>query len=240
VSPLSIATTSQQLELSILNDKTYVDSFVENANAANVLYQPAMRIDNNISEGIIRAAMEIRVTHIVLGWSGQSGTAQYFFGTIIDKLLERCPQTIVVANLKTKLLKFRKLYVLVPNNADHEVGFNAWMLQLIALQQNTSGELLFISDKHTMKGITRMKESASFKESSFRILSKLPEMRTISAELSEEDLFVVISARQNTVSYSRLLASIPRLMSRYFGHTNTTIIYPEMDFYSVQKSELLS
>jgi len=240
VSPLSIATTPQKLELSILNNKTFIDSFVENANAANVQYQPAMRIDNNISEGIIRAAMEIRVTHIVMGWSGQSGTAQIFFGTIIEKLLEKCPQTILVANLKTKILKFRKIYVLVPQNADHEVGFNTWMLMVIALHQNTSSELLFITDKYTLKGITRLKETAPFKDNNFRVLSKLPDMRAISGELNEEDLLVVISARQNTVSYSRLLASIPRLVSRYFEHTNSIIIYPEMDDnYPLQKSELL-
>ena len=229
VSPLSIATTPQQLEHSILNSKTFIDSFIDNASAANVEYQPAMRIDSNISEGIIRAALEIRVTHIVLGWSGQSDTAKYFFGSIIEKLLEKCPQTIVVANLKTRILKFRKIYVMVPRNADHEAGFHTWMLLLIALQKNTSGELLIITDNNTLKSITRMKETASFNEKSFRTLTKLPDMRTIAGELSEEDILVTISARQNTVSYSRLLASMPRLVSRYFGHTNSMIVYPEND-----------
>ena len=229
LSPLTIATTPKQLENSILNDKTFVDNFVNNANAAKIDYQPAMRIDSNISEGIIRAAIEIRVTHIVLGWSGKSGTARYFFGTIIDKLLENCPQTIMVVNPKSNILKFRKIFVMVPRNADHEVGFQTWMQILITLHRNNSSELLFITDGKTMKGITHIKETESFTEKNFRILSKLPDMRTIADELSENDLLVVISARQNTVSYSRLLASIPRIISRYFGHTNSMILYPEMD-----------
>ena len=193
---------------------------------------PAMRVDSNISEGVIRAAMEIRVTHIVLGWSGQSGTAKYLFGTIIEGLLNNCPQTILVVNLRTKIMKFRKIYVLVPRNADHEVGFQAWMYLLLALHRNTSGELLFISDKNTLKGITRMKETASLHDRCFRILYDLPDMKALADELNENDLLMVISARQNTVSYSRKLALMPRVVTRYFGHTNSVILYPEqMDIF---------
>ena len=227
VSPLTIATTPQQLEQSMLKDKSFIDHFANHAHAANIRYMPAMRVDSNISEGIIRAAVEIQVTHIVLGWTGQSGTAQYFFGTIIEKLLGSCPQTIMVVNLKTKILKFPKIYVLVPRNADHEVGFHAWMSLLLALHRHTSGELLFISDKNTSKGIMRMKETPLLSNKHFRVLSNIPEMNTLAGELNENDLLVVISARQNSVSYSRKLAVMPRVVTRYFSHTNSMILYPE-------------
>ena len=229
ISPLTIATTSQQLEHSILNDKAFSDEFINNANAARIGYQPAMRIDTNISEGIIRAAMEIRVTDIVLGWSGKSGTARYFFGTIIEKLLDSCPQTIMVVNPKRKIMKFRKIFVMVPRHADYEAGFKTWMQILLRLHQNNSGEILFITDKITLRGITRLEETKIFNEKNFRIPDVLPDMRAIADELTEDDMFVVIAARKNTVSYSRLLASIPGFISRYFGHTNSMILYPEMD-----------
>ena len=227
VSPLTIATTPQQLEHSILKDKSFTDHFVNRSNAAKIRYMPAMRVDSNISEGIIRAAMELQATHIVLGWTGQSGTARYFFGTIIEKLLENCPQTILVVNLKIKILIFRKIYVMVPRNADHEVGFHAWMNLLLALHRNTAGELLFISDKNTSKGITHIKETTSLSDKYFSILTSFPEMKTLAGELNENDLLVVVSARQNTVSYSRRSAVMPRVVTRYFSHTNSMILYPE-------------
>ena len=227
VSPLTIATTPRQLEQSMLNHPSFTNQFINQANAADIHYLPAMRVDSNISEGIIRAALEIQTTHIVLGWSGQSNTAKYFFGTIIEKLLENCLQTIMVLNFKSKIVKYRKIYVLIPRNADHETGFHAWMLLLITLYRNTSGELLLITDKDTQKGIMRMKETASLPEKSFRISSEFPAMKALAGELSENDLLVVISARQNTVSYSRKLALMPRVITRFFGHTNSMILYPE-------------
>ncbi len=225
--PLTISTDQKQLEYSILKDKSLTDRLVNQANAANVRYYPALRVDSNISEGIIRAAMEIQSTHIVMGWSGQSSTARYFFGTIIGKLLENCQQTILVVNLSTKILKFRKIYVLVPKNADHEMGFYAWLILLLFLQRNTGSELLFIGDKQTLANISNLKETESFTEKYYRVLYQFPDMQALANELSDHDLFVVISARQNTVSYSRKLALMPRVVTRYFGHTNSIILYPE-------------
>ena len=222
--PLSIATTPRGLEHSILNDKALIEQYDNQANAANVNYMPALRIDSNISEGIIRAAVEIQSSHIVMGWTGQSNTAQYFFGTIIEKLLVNCPQTIMAVNLKRQIIVFRKIYVLIPRNAYHEQGFHAWIQLLFAMQQNSSGELHLISDESTIRGIKRVK---SFKEENIRIQSPMPEMKTIANELNENDLLVVISARQNTVSYSRSSAVAPRVITRYFGHTNSMILYPE-------------
>ena len=232
VSPLSIATTPQQLERSLLHNPVLRSQLMNQANAAHMQYLPAMRIDSNISEGIIRAAAEIQVTHIVMGWSGQSGTAKYFFGTIIEKLLDSCPQTIMVMKLVTPRIRFHKIYVLIPRNADHEMGFHAWMHLVVTLHRNTSGELLMFTDKNTFKGITRMKETLSFSEKQFLVIYEIPDMTTMAGKLDENDLLIVVSARPNTVSYNRKLAVIPRVVTRYFAHTNSMILYPEQkDIY---------
>jgi len=226
ISPLTIATTPKQLECSLLHDPSLKSQFIQQANAASVQYLPAMRIDSNISEGIIRAAMEIQATHIVLGWSGQSSTAQYIFGTIIEKLFENCPQTLMVVNLKSRNVVFRKIYVLMPRHADHEMGFKTWMYLLLTIQRNTSGEIFFFTDKDTMKGVIRMKETLPFPSTGI-YYSDIPNMNSLAGDLDENDLLVVISARLNSVSYSRKLAVMPRVVSRYFKHTNNMILYPE-------------
>ncbi len=225
--PLTISTSPARMDHSVLKDKSVSSYFFNQAAAARVYYFPAMRVDSNISEGIIRAAMELQVTHIVMGWSGQSDTAKYFFGTIVDKLLSNCQQTILVANLSASIIKFRKIYVLIPRNADHEPGFYTWLTLLLILQRNSAGKLLFIGDEHTLAGISGMKEMNGYSEDHFRVLKEFPDMQVLAGELSNDDLFVAISARPNTVSFSRKLALIPRVVTRYFGHTNSVILYPE-------------
>ena len=43
----------------------------------------------------------------------------------------------------------------------------------------------------------------------------------------DDDLFVVISARANSVSHSSSMAEIPMLLQRYFSRNNICMIYPE-------------
>jgi Kef-type K+ transport system membrane component KefB/nucleotide-binding universal stress UspA family protein len=227
ISPLTITTKPAQVEQSILRDKKLTASFTDQARAASVRCFPAIRVDSNISEGIIRASVELQSTHIVIGWSGQSGTAKYFFGTIVDNLLQNCRQTILVTRLVTHLPKFRKIYVIVPQNAGHEVGFHTWLTILQRIWRNTSAELLFIGDEHTLSSISGMKEMSFLTAKNYRKQDKVPDMTKLSGELTDKDLFVVISARHNSVSFSRKITVMPRVVARYFGHTNSVILYPE-------------
>ena len=232
IHPLTIVTDAKQMNHSVLKNEFVAKCFAERAAAADVRYYPATRIDSNISEGIIRAATEMQTTHIVTGWSGQSETAKYFFGTIVEKLLDNCRQTVMVTKFSSDMLKFGKIYVLVPKNADHEIGFHAWLTILLSLQRNTSGDLLFIGDEQTLSNISQIKEARVFSSRHFRILYTFPDMPALAGELTGEDLIVIISARHNTVSYSRKLALMPRVVTRYFGHTNSVILYPEQtDIY---------
>jgi Kef-type K+ transport system membrane component KefB len=225
--PLTISTTTAQIAQSPLKDKKITDYFKTKALTASVPYYPAIRIDSNISEGIIRATVELQATHIIMGWSGQSGTAQYFFGAIIDNLLKNCKQTILITRIISEQLHFRKIYVLVPRYADHEIGFPAWMAILQRIWRNLLADILFIGDAHTLANISHMRATASLSTKSYRMLDDFPNMVDLSGELTGNDLLVIISARPNGVSYSRKIALMPRVITRYFGHTNSVILYPE-------------
>jgi Kef-type K+ transport system membrane component KefB len=227
VHPLTICTNPKQLDESVLKDKSVANYFVNHARAAKVRFFPVMRVDSNISEGIIRAAVELQVTHIVIGWSGKSATAKYFFGTVMEKLLENCSQTIFVTKLSARMLKFRKVYVLVPKNADHETGFHTWLTIIANIRKQTSAELLFIGDEQTLTVISQTKGTGTFSGKNFRFMYDFPDMQSLADELDDKDLFFVVSARHNTVSYSRKIALMPRVITRYFGHTNSVILYPE-------------
>ncbi len=189
VYPLSVATTQWQLDHSMLKEKPLTDYFTTHSESAGVKYFPITRIDSNISEGIIRASAEMQVTHIVMGWSGQSYTAKYFFGTIIDNLLTSCRQTILVTRLLPNMMKFRKIYALVPRNADHETGFYAWLTILMTIQKRTSSDLLFIGDKQTLGIIAAMKETNELREKNYRVMDDFPSMSSLAGELTETDLF---------------------------------------------------
>ena len=50
---------------------------------------------------------------------------------------------------------------------------------------------------------------------------------SLSNVVQDDDLFVVISARRTSISYSSDLEAMPNILSRYFNHSNLLVIYPE-------------
>ncbi|MDR1666696.1 MAG: cation:proton antiporter [Bacteroidales bacterium] len=225
--PVTIATAPAQMAHSILRNKALQNTFTNRARAASVRCYFSTRLDSNISEGIIRASLELQTTHIIIGWSGQSETAHYFFGSIMDKLLENCTQTLFVTRLTVDRLIFGKIYVLVPRYAEHETGFHAWLTAVRRMWQNTSAHLLFIGDTQALTTIMRMKETASLTAKNYRATEQIPDMLALAEELTATDLFVVVAARPNTVSFNRKTAVMPRVITRYFARTSSVIVYPE-------------
>ena len=43
----------------------------------------------------------------------------------------------------------------------------------------------------------------------------------------DDDLFVMVSARRTSISFSSELEETPNLLSKYFNHSNLLIVYPE-------------
>lgn len=49
----------------------------------------------------------------------------------------------------------------------------------------------------------------------------------IANRIIDDDLFVVVSARPNSVSYGNDVAEMPSFLQRYFARTNLIVVYPE-------------
>jgi hypothetical protein len=211
----------------MLNDRALLEYFRRQAAAAAIGCFPANRLDNGISEGIVRAAVELQATHVVMGWSGRSETAHYFMGAIEDKLLHYCRPTVLVTRFVTPSPFFRKIIVLTPRYAEHEIGFHTWLSLLRRIWRSSSAEVTVAGNPQTLDSIAATKAGAELGAKNYRQLDHVPDMNTLAAQLSANDLLVVISARHNGVSYNRKLSVMPRVVSRYFSHTNSILLYPE-------------
>jgi Kef-type K+ transport system membrane component KefB/mannitol/fructose-specific phosphotransferase system IIA component (Ntr-type) len=96
---------------------------VRHATAAEVPVRPVARVDANVAAGIARGVAETRASVVVIGWDGRRTGARAVFGTVLDQLLERTRQMLLVAKLGHPLSVTQRLVVLVPPAADRHPGF---------------------------------------------------------------------------------------------------------------------
>lgn len=89
------------------------------AASAEVSITPGVRIGLNPSDGIIRAAKEMRADVVVLGWGAQRTVATRIFGSIRKRLLQECPSRLLFCRLVMPLNTTRRLLLPLPPQSEH-------------------------------------------------------------------------------------------------------------------------
>jgi Kef-type K+ transport system membrane component KefB len=226
--PLSIVNDDGDAHVTLLNNKKTMDHLMQQAAATDTIVSPITRVDINIPAGISRTVKELFANRIIMGWSGRSSTATLFFGNIIDNLLETTRQMVMVVRFYEPKVLFTNILVLVPANADKEVGFYGWVNAAIMLSKNTGGKLIFLSNSNTLSILRkRLKEFKMFDDSNFIPFEFYPNVSALPVEFSKEDLLITIASRPSTISFNRRQIIIPKLISRLSEEMNSIVIYPE-------------
>ncbi|HEY4784605.1 MAG TPA: cation:proton antiporter, partial [Bacteroidales bacterium] len=226
--PLSVVNDDEDASVTIKKHKELMERLTEQAAATETKVTPVTRVDINIPTGISRTAKELFVTKVVMGWSGRSATANYFFGNIIDNLLESTQQMVMVVKINQPIARLRNILVLLPDNADREIGFTSCISTLTGLSKNTGGKVKFlISAKMVDILKARLKEYKFFNGDHYVPYEYYPNISTIPFPISQSDLVVMIAARPSTLSFSRRQLIIPKLMASLANEMNFIIIYPE-------------
>lgn len=226
--PLSIVNDDVDAHITILSNKKTMDMLTQQAAATDTTVSPITRVDINIPVGISRTVKELFANKIIMGWSGRSSTATLFFGNIIDNLLETTQQMVMVVRFRVPKVIFTNILVLVPANADKEVGFYGWVNAVIMLSKNTGGKLMFLSNANTLEILRkRLKEFKIFDASNFFPFEFYPNISALPVEYTKDDLLITIGSRPSTISFNRRQIIIPKLISRLSEELNSIVIYPE-------------
>ena len=224
--PTHIVTDEKQIEETRAQQKPIMDKISAIARNAGMKLIPSTRIDINVASGIQRVAKEIRATHIIAGWSGQSSTANYFFGNIIENMLSNYTNMILVVKFPQPRYKFRNIWIVVPDNADLETNCYAWIQTALLIRKNSGGEPLFLGNAETLAGIKAITEMRTLEDKNFREVDIYPHFERLNQEMTDEDLLIAVSARKDTVSYHRKLTVLPRLITRFVDTRNCIILFP--------------
>ncbi len=209
------------------NNKVY-ESAISHAAASDVKLELISRADLNIANGISRAIRETLITKMVIGWNGHHTTSHFFFGTLLDQVLVQCKQMITVVKLQTPLNVISRVIACVPPNAEKESGCSEWLQTLLLLAQRTSSKLILYLPEPSLAKISAYMEQQKISVEWEIVESlKLNEISPFADLLRENDLFVVISARKQTLSHQNYMEQYPRELAKSFSNRSFIIIYPE-------------
>lgn len=211
----------------VRNNKMY-ESAIIHASATDTTLQLVSRVDLNIANGIARAIKELMISKVIVGWNGKSTTTKYIFGSLLDNLIAKTEQMIIVVKIDKPIRSIRRLIVTVPPNAEWEIGWSSWVTTILRISRQINSGILFYGVPVTLKKMASLLDDLrpgadiTYRETGYH--NDLDDLRT---DVQQGDMLVFINARHRTVSHNPHLEKIPKLLSHNFQQHCFIIIYPE-------------
>jgi Kef-type K+ transport system membrane component KefB len=197
------------------------------AAGAEVPIQMLTRVDTNITSGIIRAMGESRITTTVLGWNGKLSTPQKIFGGILDQLLERTTQMILVSKLGHPLNTTKRIVIIIPSGFDHKAGYyqSVQIAKSIANQLGAAIACYVVKDNLKSYARTFNKIKPDVKVTMTSLASWNEWHNTYMPLLRADDVVLVFSARRGTIAWHPQLERLPRVLA-HSGPESFIMFYP--------------
>jgi hypothetical protein len=209
------------------------------AAAAEVHLVTQVRLSTNIANGIKHAFREFACSEIVMGMHVHTDVNPKFWGEFIQSLYNGLNRQIILTRFVQPLNTLRRIQVAVPSRAEYEPGFRRWLERLCRMAYQLDCRIQFHGRKETLvlieKFINNHHQSVRAEYTNMEHWNELPQF---AANISEDHMFVVVTARKGTISYKNALERLPDELQQHFSGKNLMIIFP--DQFGVQKEERMS
>lgn len=186
------------------------------------------RFDINTVTGILNTMQEHDISRVVLGMHRKSTVIDTFLGAKIDQLLRGTNRMVVISRCYIPVNTVTRIAVFVPDKAEYESGFHEWVVALGRLARQIGCRIIFCVRPHQQPIIRGVVHSEALGiRHEYRMIEDKDDFMLLANRVLDDDLFVVIGARPNSVSYSSEMVEHTLILQRYFSRNNLVIIYPE-------------
>jgi Kef-type K+ transport system membrane component KefB len=198
------------------------------ASGADVPVVPLTRVDHHLAGGIVRGMAESRTTTLVAGWDGRRSRRAGILSDVLDQILERTEQLILVLKGEQPLNTARRMVLILPPYIDRSRGFFDAVRTLKLAANRLGVEIL---------GLTVGEETGPYREALEAVKPEVPITldpiagweafpARLKTKVREGDLVVALSARRGTVAWDRELDRLPRRLADLVGGESLLVVYP--------------
>lgn len=205
-----------------------LEDMARHAASADVIMSTQVRLAANIANGIKHAFHESGATEIIIGMHMHPEVSTKFWGEFHQSLFNGLNRLITMARLQQPLSTIRCVKVAVPSRAQFEPGFFQWLERLLSLAINMGCRIQFHGRADTIS-LIQTYAAANHRDlrGEYIEMEHWNSLPHLASTIKENDLFVVVAARQGTVSYKNALEHLPYEIKHYFSGTNLMIIFPD-------------
>lgn len=230
ISVLSVVPNDEEAEINILKAREKLEEFVKQASAAEVKLNAIATIDYNASSGIARTSRETMADLIITGWPQRAGFWDKLLGEKVETLLTKTGTAVFICHLVKPLVTTRRIVVVCPPLSEREKGFELWAAKIATLGQELSKPLIIYGHNETHEALKKVAKAKKFSVTfQYQLFEDWEDFFVISRNISDNDFFVLVSARSGALSHMGILENLPGKLEKHFADHNKLVIYPQQD-----------
>ncbi len=246
---LNVVYDGEDAERDQQKGRQLLEDVVKKAAAADVKMQTQVRLATNIANGIKHAFKEFDCSEIIMGAHVHDNSRRLFWGEFAQSVFNGLSRQIIIARCSQPFSTLRSIHVAVPSRAEYEPGFYRWLERLSRMAQNIGCRITFHG---RVESINLIDQYISHKHPNVRAeyvsMPKWKHIIRLMENTQTDEMLVVITARQGTVSYKASLSNLPDEITEHYKGNNYMIIFPDqfgpapdtLSFASAQHTEQLS
>lgn len=208
--------------------KNSLDLAAQVASVMDVEFKSIDRYDLNFVTGVLNAIEERDINEVVIGLHRRSNVIDSFFGDKLTQLLKATFRMVVISRCYIPVNTIRRIVVWVPDKAQFETGFAHWVKSIGNLTRQLGCRVIFCCTGETRRYIGAVLRAGRYDiRSEFRLVEEWDDFILLANKIHNDDLFVVVSARRASVSFTSDMDTLPEFLRKYFAQNNLIVIYPE-------------
>ncbi len=216
-----------------------LEQLQQRAASSDIYLQTQVRLATNIANGIKHAFREFGASEIIMGMHVHTEMNPKFWGDFIQSLYNGLNRQIVLTRFVQPLNTLRRIQVAVPSRAEYEQGFHRWLERLARMADNLDCRIQFHGRDESLSHIREYINHHHPKvRAEYTFMGHWNELPRLAANINDDHMFVVVTARKGTISYKNALERLPNELREHFNGKNLMIIFP--DQFGMEKEESMT
>jgi hypothetical protein len=202
-----------------------MDKVVHSASSMDISLNKLVRYDLNIINGITGVIREHSITDLVLGLHIKKGISESFLGNLTEGILTKNNTTTFVYKPAQPISTIKRHIIVIPKNAENEIGFPFWLLKLWNIGRNTGAKLQFYGHQKTIHEIKDIHSKHPI-QAEFKIFEDWDDFLILSRDVKLDDNLIIVMSREKKLSYQNNMKNIPNYLNKYFHDCSYILVYP--------------
>nr|HRQ31408.1 universal stress protein [Saprospiraceae bacterium] len=193
--------------------------------ATDIMVNELLRYDVNIVNGISNVVKEHRISDLILGLHKQKNISDAFLGSLTEGILSKTNTTTLIYKPYQPFGTIRRHLIIVPENAENEIGFPFWLLKVWNIARNSSAKLVFYGTESVLNIIKEIQTSHPI-QSEFIHFDDWDDFLILSRDIQPNDNLIILMSRKDKPSFHTHMLKIPSYLGKYFPKNSFIMIYP--------------